>query len=182
MKSPLSLIPALLMSAGPIAAADNVGLEVKKATLVQVGQAAPDFTWKTTDGRSISLSALKGKVVVLYFFSTNSVPACVSELRYLEKEIFQPLGKSEDFQLIGLGRGHTREELVQIGGEQKLTFPLVADTLQDIYQHYFSKFVPRMVVVGKNGKIASLSSGHHEFEGIVKLRAILIKELAAQAP
>jgi len=184
MKAPkfLFLLLTTLLLDLSAAAEDDLTREIKAATLVKEEQQAPDFTYQTTDGKALTLSALKGKVVVLYFFSTKSLPACVSEMRYLEKEVFLPLGKREDFQLIGLGRGHTREELVQIGGEQKLTFPLVADTQQDIYQRYFTKFSPRMIVVGKNGKIASLSSGHHEFEGIVKLLAILTKELAEPAP
>ena len=35
--------------------------------IVKVGQIAPDFTVKLTDGRSVALSELRGKVVMLQF-------------------------------------------------------------------------------------------------------------------
>lgn len=38
--------------------------------LVQVGQQAPDFTAATTDKQKITLSKLRGQVVVLNFFAS----------------------------------------------------------------------------------------------------------------
>ena len=168
----LLLFAALTLTVCPIFAVEDVDLELKKSTLVEVGQMAPDFTTTTTDGRTFTLSASKGKVVVLYFFST-SVGACITEMRYFEKEIFQKLLNRDDFQLIAIGRGHSREELVRIGGENKITFPLVPDPEQELYQRYFSKFVPRTVVVRKDGSIAYLASGYREFAGITDLQAAL---------
>lgn len=168
----LLLIVALMLTVCPIFAVEDVNQEVKKNTLVEVGQMAPDFTCKTTDSRTITLSALKGKAVVLYFFST-SVGACITEMQYLEKEIFQKLLNRNDFQLIAIGRGHSREELVRIGGENKITFSLVPDPKQEVYQRYFSKFVPQTVVVRKDGGIAYLASGSRESAGIADLQAAL---------
>ena len=51
-----------------------------------------------------------------------------------------------------------------------------------MYGLYFSKFVPRTVVVRKNGSIAYLANGYHEFEGISRLQAVLAEELAVKAP
>jgi len=163
-------------------AEDDVDKEVVAATLVAKHQKAPDFTCQTTDGRNLTLSALKGKVVVLYFFSAKSLPACVSELKYLETEVFQELRKREDFQLIAIGRDHTREELVKLGGENKLTFPLVPDPQQEIYARYFTKFTPRTVVVRKDGSVAHLTNGYHEYDGIIRLQAVLAQELALKLP
>lgn len=176
----LALSMSLTITFGPAAKAADLDEAMAKATLVKVKQAAPDFTCTTTDGRTITLSALKGKVVVLYFFST-SVGACIIEMKYLEKEVFQKLQNREDFQLIGIGRGHSREELVKTGGENKLTFSLVPDLKQELYQRYFSKYVPRTVVVSKDGSIASIASGHHEFSGILDLQGVLEGVLAEKA-
>lgn len=177
----LVLLTACLCSIH-LRAEEDVDKEVATAKLVATHQAAPDIRGQTTEGKYITLSALKGKVVVLYFFSAKSLPACVSELIYLETEVFQKLRKREDFQLIAIGRDHTREELVKLGGENKLTFPLVPDPQQEIYARYFSKFVPRTVMLRKDGTIAYLGSGHHEFEGIIKLQAVLARELAVKLP
>ncbi len=181
LKTTLLLLP-LCACLSSLLAETAIDREILATTMVQKELPAPDFTCQTSDGRSLTLSALKGKIVVLYFFSAKSLPACVSELIYLETEVFQKLRKREDFQLIAIGRDHTREELVKLGGENKLTFPLVPDPQQEIYARYFSKFVPRTVMLRKDGTIAYLGSGHHEFEGIIKLQAVLARELAVKLP
>ena len=180
-KNSLLLILTACTCLSPLYAEDEVDKEVAAATLVAKHQEAPDFTCQTTDGRSLTLSALKGKVVVLYFFST-SVKACLTEMKYLEKEVFQQLRKRDDFALIAIGRDHSREELVNVGGENKLTFPLVPDPQRAIYARYFTKFTPRTVVVAKNGTIAYLASGYREFASILDLQAVLVRELAVKAP
>jgi cytochrome c biogenesis protein CcmG/thiol:disulfide interchange protein DsbE len=49
----------------------------------EIGKAAPDFTLQTTDNRSLSLSDLKGKTVLLNFWM-STCDACVAELPYLQ--------------------------------------------------------------------------------------------------
>jgi len=186
MKSQLPVLFVLLLifcqpTYGLGATAGEVDEEVKAATLVSTGQAAPDFTCKTTDGKSIPLSALKGKVVVVYFFSARVFPS-LTQMKYLEEEVHQKLRSRGDFQLIGIGSGDTREEVVRVGGERKITFPLAADPAKEICGRYFSKYTPRTVVVGKNGRIAHLENGYHEYNSIPKLQAVLARELAMQSP
>lgn len=44
-----------------------------------LNQPVPDFTAAVTGAESISLSALKGKKVVLYFYPKDSTPGCTTE-------------------------------------------------------------------------------------------------------
>ena len=44
-----------------------------------VGDKAPDFTMPTDGGGSVSLSELKGKPVVLYFYPKDDTPGCTKE-------------------------------------------------------------------------------------------------------
>ncbi len=49
--------------------------------IVKVGEMAPDFTVKLTDGKSITLSGLRGKVVMLQFTASwcgYAVRRCLS--------------------------------------------------------------------------------------------------------
>ena len=46
---------------------------------LQVGAAAPDFELPATGGKTISLSGLKGKNVVIYFYPKDSTPGCTRE-------------------------------------------------------------------------------------------------------
>jgi peroxiredoxin len=175
----LILLPLLLTCAANAPAEEELDKQVAAATLVEQFQAAPDFTCKTTDGRDFTLSAQKGKVLLLYFFSTSNA-ASITEMRYLEKEIHQKLKGRGDFQIIAIGRGHEREELVKLAGERQYTFSFVPDPKQEIYGRYFARFVPRKVVVRRDGTIAYLASGYKEFEGILQLQELLARELAVK--
>jgi thioredoxin-dependent peroxiredoxin len=46
---------------------------------VQEGDIAPDFEMPATGGRTVSLSALKGKPFLLYFYPKADTPGCTKE-------------------------------------------------------------------------------------------------------
>ena len=46
---------------------------------VEVGDKAPDFTLPADGGGEVSLKALKGKPVVLYFYPRDNTPGCTRE-------------------------------------------------------------------------------------------------------
>jgi peroxiredoxin Q/BCP len=47
--------------------------------LLAVGTPAPDFTAVAHDGKPVSLSALRGRYVVLYFYPKDDTPGCTKE-------------------------------------------------------------------------------------------------------
>ena len=47
--------------------------------VVSLNQPVADFTAQATSGVEVSLSALKGKQVVLYFYPKDSTPGCTTE-------------------------------------------------------------------------------------------------------
>lgn len=47
--------------------------------MLEVGASAPDFTATTDTGEQISLSSLRGKKVVLYFYPRDNTPGCTQE-------------------------------------------------------------------------------------------------------
>ena len=46
---------------------------------LKIGNKAPDFTVNDQDGKSVSLSNLKGKKIVLYFYPADLTPTCTIE-------------------------------------------------------------------------------------------------------
>jgi peroxiredoxin Q/BCP len=50
-----------------------------ESPLLAVGQPAPDFTAVAHDGKKMSLAALKGKMVVLYFYPRDDTSGCTKE-------------------------------------------------------------------------------------------------------
>ena len=47
--------------------------------MLKIGEKAPDFTAVTDTGAEISLSSLRGKKVVLYFYPRDNTPGCTTE-------------------------------------------------------------------------------------------------------
>ncbi|HYD29321.1 MAG TPA: peroxiredoxin [Azospirillaceae bacterium] len=46
---------------------------------VEIGSPAPDFTLPTDSGGSVTLSALRGKTVIVYFYPKDDTPGCTKE-------------------------------------------------------------------------------------------------------
>jgi len=46
---------------------------------IEIGAVAPDFSLKTADGETVTLSGLHGKTVVLYFYPKDDTPGCTAQ-------------------------------------------------------------------------------------------------------
>ncbi len=172
----LLLALASLSAAGQSPEPVDFDKEVKAATLHRVGDTAPDFTCRATDGKPFTLSAHKGKVVLLYFF--GEIPgACVIEMSYIEKAIAKKLGNRDDLVILAIGYRMEREQVVNLAGQNKITLALAADPQGDIFKRYYMKYVPRAVVVRKNGSIAFQRSGYKESDGVMELLEVVSREL-----
>ncbi len=99
--------------------------EDSKTTLTCVGQKVPPFQVTALDGRPINITDLKGKIVLLNFFTTRC-GACITEVPHLEEDIWQKF-KSEEFMIIAIGRAHSEPELVAFKEKHRLTFSLASD-------------------------------------------------------
>jgi peroxiredoxin Q/BCP len=53
---------------------------VTNGSAMTIGDPAPDFTLSASDGRTISLAALRGTNVVLIFYPKDQTPGCTAQL------------------------------------------------------------------------------------------------------
>lgn len=159
MKNVKMLLAALLLLMGSQSfaqQADEGDLDVKYATeLVKAGSVAPDFTMKTIDGQPFSLSQLKGKTVVLDFWASwcpdcrKEAPAVVElEKKYRDKGVVF-VGVSMDTSIEAWRAGC---EKYGIGYLQVSELKKFHDT--DISRLYGVKWIPSVVVVSPDGKVA----------------------------
>ena len=131
-------------------------LDSKYATeLVKAGTVAPDFKMKTIDGKTFKLSSLKGKTVVLDFWA-SWCPDCRKEAPEVVRMYneFHPQG----IEFIGISMD-TDVEAWRKGCQQLgIEFPQVSELKKfketDIARLYGVKWIPSMVVIGKDGKVA----------------------------
>lgn len=152
----LFLICILLISFVSLFAQDE-------ATLVKVGDKAPDFTFETENGKTKQLSELKGKVVWINFFATWCSP-CRQELPHLQKEVYEKLKSNPNFELIILGREHTWAEINKFKTDNKFNMPFYPDMGRKVFSLYANQNIPRNFIIDKEGKIAVASTGFNEKE------------------
>jgi peroxiredoxin len=147
----------------------------EQSTLTKVGDAAPDFTVKTTDGKEFKLSAHKGKPVLLNFFATWCGP-CLAELPHVEKEIWQKY-KDRGLVVVVVGREHEIPEVAEFKKKHQYSFVMAADRKREAYGKYATQYIPRTYLLNKEGKIVFQSMGFNDAD-FKKLLAAIEKETA----
>lgn len=116
-------------------------------TSLQPGQPAPDFNTTDQNGNTVSLKALKGKKVILYFYPADDTPTCTKEAcnfrdnyKALQKQGYEVLGVSAD----------TEKKHQKFAAKYGLPFQLLMDedrTIQNAYEVYGpKKFMGRDIV------------------------------------
>lgn len=138
--------------------------------IVKVGQMAPDFTVKLTDGKTLQLSDLRGKVVMLQF-TASWCGVCRKEMPFIEKDIWQKHKTNPDFVLIGIDRDEPLEKVIAFGKSTGVTYPLGLDPGADIFAKYALRQsgITRNVLINPEGRIVMLTRLYNpeEFTSLV---------------
>ena len=169
MKRFFLICAALVMAFAVMPKAAMAQDDIEATTLIKKGDKAPDFTVEMVDGEQITLSKLKGKVVVVNFWATWC-PPCRQELKVVEKELINRF-KGKDFVFLPISRGEAKKTVEAFREQNGYTFPMGLDSKQTIYKKYASNYIPRNFVVGKDGKVIYVSVGYEpkEFAEMVEV-------------
>ena len=101
-------------------------------TLVE-GAPAPDFTSLDQAGNSITLSKLKGRKIILYFYPKDDTPGCTAEACSLRDNY--TLLKEKGYFIIGVSPDKATSHHKFID-KYNLPFPLIPDTDKIILNAY----------------------------------------------
>jgi peroxiredoxin Q/BCP len=100
--------------------------EAMGGKLPTINQPAPEFTLPTNTGDGkISLSDLRGKWVVLYFYPKDFTSGCTIEARRFQQDLPKYLAKNT--QVIGVSADDVNSH-AEFCDSEGLKFPLLADT------------------------------------------------------
>jgi cytochrome c biogenesis protein CcmG/thiol:disulfide interchange protein DsbE len=115
----------------------------------ELGQ-APDFTLKTFRGQEITLSKLRGKVVLLDFWATWCGP-CKESIPHLVQtyKTYQPQGLEVIGMNVDKGDVNAVRRFVQ---SMDIPYPVVT-TPEDVVRNYGVVGLPTTVLVDKQGRI-----------------------------
>ena len=160
----IALVVAIIFWPVEASASNNVAptaqADIEATTLIHAGDVAPDFTVTMLDGSSITLSELRGKVVLISFWATWC-PPCRQELSHMQKDVIDRFA-GEDLVVLPISRGEERKTVERFLDKMGYTFPVGLDGDQSIYKKYASNYIPRSVVVGKDGKVVYVAVGYDE--------------------
>jgi len=92
--------------------------------MIEKGSMAPDFTLASDEGGDVTLSALRGKKVVLYFYPKDDTPGCT--VQACDFRDATPAFEKLDAVVLGVSPDSV-ESHGKFRGKFGLTFPLLAD-------------------------------------------------------
>jgi len=133
--------------------------------IVRLGDEAPDFEMELTDGQTVTLSSLRGKVVMLQF-TASWCGVCRKEMPFIQKDIWLKHKDNADFALFGIDRDEPLETVNAFAEKTGVTYPMALDPGADIFAKYADREagITRNVLIDRSGKIVMLTRLYNEDE------------------
>jgi peroxiredoxin Q/BCP len=101
--------------------------------MAEVGEHAPDFTLSSDEGGDITLSKLRGKKVVLYFYPKDDTPGCT--IQACDFRDAAPSFEGVDAVVLGVSADSVASHRT-FRAKYDLTFPLLADESHEVAEAY----------------------------------------------
>jgi peroxiredoxin Q/BCP len=120
---------------------------------LKAGTPAPDFSLPDDSGHVVTLSALRGKKVVLVFYPGDDTPGCTKQLCQFRDDWSQ--ARAAGVEVFGVNPGSARSH-EKFREKFKFPFPLLVDQGQKVAGLYHANglIVKRTVyLIGKDGVI-----------------------------
>ncbi len=148
---------------------------------VASAEPASDFTLRDIDGQSVSLSELKGKVVVMSFWATWCGP-CKEEMPHLQKMYSELQEKGLTVLSIATDDARSSSRVKPFIKKNGYAFPVLLDRDSTVIGTYNPpKTLPYTVVVDQKGDVVKRHSGYNPGDED-DLRQVVEGLLAGEAP
>jgi peroxiredoxin len=118
-----------------------------------IGDPAPDFRLKSTDGHEVKLSDYRGRPVIVSFWASWCVP-CMVEMPELVSFYQKQGGK---VALLAVSIDDTAEDAKDYASHNHLPFPILYDGSKRVAAGYDIEGIPALFVVDPDGTIRA----HH---------------------
>jgi cytochrome c biogenesis protein CcmG, thiol:disulfide interchange protein DsbE len=147
---------------------------------VSIGRPAPAYRATTLEGDSISLQALRGKVVLLNVWATWCHP-CREEVPFLQG--LHERHASRGLELVGVSVDAAGEErsILDFARRYGMTYPVWRDPAERVSSTFLIIGVPASFLVGRDGTLLWRKTGPVS-ESDTAFARLLEQALAAPAP
>ncbi|MGQ0430090.1 MAG: TlpA disulfide reductase family protein [Gammaproteobacteria bacterium] len=138
-KLPAALLLALAASL-PLSGATTAGAPV----------AAPEFRLANRAGGQVTLSSLRGQVVMINFWASWCGP-CRQEFPALDQiyRKYKPMG----FTLVGINVESEKSDAERFLGQRPVSFPILFDPKNEVSGDYGVRAMPTTVLVDRRGRL-----------------------------
>lgn len=147
--------PAFTNGMGKPLAADSSFANGKKRPL------AHDFSLNDFDGKKVTLSQFRGRVVILNFWSIFCGP-CLKEMPHLNKIYLE--FKDEGLVVLAVAEDPAEKPVRSFIEEKKLAFPILMDKDRKVYFKYSLFGIPVTFLIDRKGRIAEKIIGEREWD------------------
>ncbi len=131
---------------------------------VKIGEPAPAFSTTDITGAPVSLSQLKGKIVLIYFW-TNS--CCGDSLKLVEP--LYAANRHKGLAICAINVGDTKEMVTSYAQSNGLTFAMLTDEHSGIFRRYRAFGFPTIFIIDGQGVIREKILGHIETDKLEKV-------------
>jgi len=177
-RNPLALVVVAVVVAGML----FFGFHAARRTQPRLGQGpeaarivdAPDFTLESLEGRSVRLSSLRGKAVLLNFWATWCAP-CKIETPWLVE--FQKQYGPEGLQVVGVAMDDSsKEDIAKFAKDMGMNYPVLLgkEAVGDAYGGVPG--LPESFFISRDGKIVDKIVG---LQGRADIEEAIRKALSA---
>lgn len=122
------------------------------------GNSAPDFTLNDLNGNKVTLSSMKGRVVMVEFWATWC-PPCKESIPELNKLYNKYKDKGFTVLAISVDKGLDSAELAGFARDYSLTYPVLLDNGK-ASSSYGVGSIPTSFMIDKNGRMVSKHMGY----------------------
>lgn len=142
------------------AAVVNAAISVETAP--EVGKLAPAFSLKDINGKKVSVSDLRGKVVLLNFWATTCGP-CKTEMPSMSR-LYTEL-RDRGFVVLAVTIDTSEKAVMSFVSAAGVSFPVLLDKDKDVYfDDYAVLGLPTTFLIDKNGIIAEKFVGERDWD------------------
>lgn len=132
------------------------------------GKPAPELTATDMQGKPVTLSAFKGKTVLLDFWTTWC-PPCRADAPALDK-LYRKYGEGgQEFTIVGISVSEDRAVVEEFLKSHPHSFPIVLTSENELPGPYQIGAFPTYIVIDKDGTVASAVEGDQGFADLRKL-------------
>jgi len=127
-------------------------------TLLPPGSIAPGWTLYAADGKKMSLTQMKGKVILMDFYFIGC-GACMTSLNSLN-HIYEKY-KNQTFVLASLTERDSKKSVLAFDKNYHIKYPGYIDA-SDVVKSYHVTGFPTFYIIDKQGKIANVLVGYYD--------------------